>query len=159
MIVCGCFTLVVEPEPRMYEWHILPIPGLTAVLIGANLALIWRQLHTSYPGKGRNDAPIVGSWLWPTYTIKSIGLFLAVFALLAMPGGWAHIDPIWVCVPYMPDVRYHYSGPYLRFVFGFKLHDSRETTASEASTSQLGEFTEIGAHRRCVGGAWAPEEC
>lgn len=88
--------------PRMYEWHIFIIPGLIAVLVGVHLALIWRQLHTNYPGKRRSDALIVGSRLWPTYTIKSIALFLAVFALVAMLGGLAQIDPVWVYGPYKP---------------------------------------------------------
>lgn len=88
--------------PRMYEWHIFLVPALLAVLIGAHLALIWRQLHTNYPGKGRSDKLIVGSRLWPTYTLKSIALFLAVFALVAALGAWVQIDPIWVYGPYKP---------------------------------------------------------
>jgi ubiquinol-cytochrome c reductase cytochrome b subunit len=88
--------------PRMYEWHIFLVPALLALLIAAHLALIWRQLHTNYPGKGRSDKLIVGSRLWPTYTIKSIALFLAVFAVVTALGGWAQIDPIWVYGPYKP---------------------------------------------------------
>lgn len=88
--------------PRMYEWHIFLVPALLALLIGAHLALIWRQLHTNYPGKGRSDELIVGSRLWPTYTLKSIGLFLAVFALVAILGAWVQIDPVWLYGPYKP---------------------------------------------------------
>lgn len=88
--------------PRMYEWHIFLVPALLALLIGAHLALIWRQLHTNYPGKGRNDELIVGSRLWPSYTLKSIGLFLAVFALVAILGAWVQIDPVWLYGPYKP---------------------------------------------------------
>jgi ubiquinol-cytochrome c reductase cytochrome b subunit len=88
--------------PRMYEWHIFLMPAMLTLLIGAHLALIWRQLHTNYPGKGRSDSVIVGSRLWPTYTIKSIALFLALFALVAALGAWAQIDPIWVYGPYQP---------------------------------------------------------
>jgi ubiquinol-cytochrome c reductase cytochrome b subunit len=86
--------------PRMYELHIFVIPALISLLIGAHLALIWRQMHTNYPGKGRNDKVIVGSRLWPTYTIKSIALFFAVFAVTAALGAWVQIDPIWVYGPY-----------------------------------------------------------
>lgn len=88
--------------PRMYEWHIFLVPALLTLLIGAHLALIWRQLHTNYPGKGRNDKLIVGSRLWPSYTLKSIGLFLAVFALVAILGAWVQIDPVWIYGPYKP---------------------------------------------------------
>jgi ubiquinol-cytochrome c reductase cytochrome b subunit len=86
--------------PRMYEWHIFLVPALIAALIGAHLALIWRQMHTNYPGKGRSDKLIVGSRLWPTYTIKSIALFVGIFALTAALGAWVQIDPIWVYGPY-----------------------------------------------------------
>lgn len=86
--------------PRMYEWHIFLIPALIALLIGAHLALIWRQMHTNYPGKGRNNKVIVGSRLWPTYTLKSVALFFAVFAVTAALGAWTQIDPIWVYGPY-----------------------------------------------------------
>jgi ubiquinol-cytochrome c reductase cytochrome b subunit len=88
--------------PRMYEWHIFLIPALITVLVGAHLALIWRQLHTNYPGKDRSDRLIVGSRLWPTYTLKSLALFLAVFALVAALGAWVQIDPIWIYGPYEP---------------------------------------------------------
>lgn len=88
--------------PRMYEWHIFLIPGLIALLICAHVALIWRQLHTNYPGKGRSDDLIVGSRLWPTYTVKSIALFLAIFAVVAALGSRLQIDPIWIYGPYKP---------------------------------------------------------
>lgn len=88
--------------PRMYEWHIFLVPALITLLIGAHLAIIWRQYHTNYPGKGRSDELIVGSRLWPTYTIKTIALFLAIFAVVAALGSWAQIDPIWSYGPYKP---------------------------------------------------------
>lgn len=88
--------------PRMYEWHIFLVPALLTVLIGAHLALVWRQLHTNYPGKNRSDELIVGSRLWPTYTLKSIGLFLGIFAIIAILGAWVQIDPVWVYGPYKP---------------------------------------------------------
>ena len=96
--------------PRMYEWHIFLVPALITVLIGAHLALIWRQMHTNYPGKGRSEKLIVGSRLWPTYTLKSIALFVAVFALIAALGAYSQIDPVWIYGPYksvsiIPDAQ------------------------------------------------------
>jgi ubiquinol-cytochrome c reductase cytochrome b subunit len=88
--------------PRLYAWHIFLVPALLALLIGAHIALIWRQLHTNFPGKGRSDRLIVGSRLWPTYTLKSIALFLAIFAVIAALGAWLQIDPVWVYGPYKP---------------------------------------------------------
>jgi ubiquinol-cytochrome c reductase cytochrome b subunit len=84
---------------RLYIIHVLLLPGLIAVLLGAHLAIIWRQKHTQYPGPGRTERNVVGSRLWPTYTAKSIGLFAAVFAVVAALGGLAQINPIWLYGP------------------------------------------------------------
>jgi len=88
--------------PRLYAWHIFLVPALLALLIGLHIAVIWRQFHTNYPGPGRSDKLIVGSRLWPTYTLKSIALFLAIFAVIAAMGAWLQIDPVWVYGPYKP---------------------------------------------------------
>ena len=89
--------------PRLFAMHIFLFPALIATLIGAHLALIWRQMHTNYPGKGRNDRVIVGSRLWPSYTLKSIGLFLFVFAVVAALGSFVQIDPVWIYGPFKAD--------------------------------------------------------
>ena len=43
---------------------------------------------------------MVGSFLWPTYTLRSIGLFAAVAALLSALGGLAQINPVWLYGPF-----------------------------------------------------------
>jgi ubiquinol-cytochrome c reductase cytochrome b subunit len=88
--------------PRMYSMHIFLIPGLIAALLALHLGMIWRQLHTNYPGPRRTNDTIVGSRLWPSYAAKSIGLFFLVFALIAMLGGLVQIDPVWIYGPYSP---------------------------------------------------------
>jgi quinol---cytochrome-c reductase cytochrome b subunit len=88
--------------PRLYSLHIFLVPALITLLLALHLALIWRQLHTNYPGPRRTDASIVGSRLWPSYAAKSVGLFLLVFAVAAMLGGLVQIDPIWIYGPYNP---------------------------------------------------------
>jgi ubiquinol-cytochrome c reductase cytochrome b subunit len=85
---------------RLFIIHVLLLPGLIAALLGAHLAIIWRQKHTQYPGPGRTEHNVVGSRLWPTYTAKSLGLFAAVFALAALLAGVAQINPIWLYGPY-----------------------------------------------------------
>ena len=40
--------------------------------------------------------------LFRSYAAKSIGLFFAVFSLIAALGGLVQIDPIWVYGPYNP---------------------------------------------------------
>jgi ubiquinol-cytochrome c reductase cytochrome b subunit len=86
--------------PRLYALHIFLVPALITVFLALHLGLIWRQMHTNYPGKGRSDQVIVGSRLWPSYTLKSLGLFLVLFAVIAGLGGFVQIDPIWVYGPY-----------------------------------------------------------
>ena len=88
--------------PRLYALHIFLVPALIAGLIGVHLAIIWRQLHTNYPGPKRTDKTIVGARVWPSYTLKSLGLFLLVFAVVAALGGLVQIDPVWIYGPYNP---------------------------------------------------------
>jgi ubiquinol-cytochrome c reductase cytochrome b subunit len=59
-------------------------------------------MHTNYPGPHRTDRTIVGSRLWPSYTFKSLGLFLLILALLSALGGLVQIDPVWVYGPFDP---------------------------------------------------------
>jgi quinol---cytochrome-c reductase cytochrome b subunit len=87
---------------RFYALHIFLVPALIAALIGVHLLIIWRQMHTNLPGPKRTDDTIVGSRLWPSYTLKSVGLFFMLFAVLAFLGGFVQIDPIWVYGPYNP---------------------------------------------------------
>jgi ubiquinol-cytochrome c reductase cytochrome b subunit len=88
--------------PHMYAMHIFVIPTLIGLLIAAHLTIIWRQMHTNLPGPRRSDVTIVGSRLYPSYSAKSIGLFLCVFALIAGLGAFVQINPIWVYGPYDP---------------------------------------------------------
>ncbi len=88
--------------PHMYGMHIFVVPFLIAILIGLHLAIIWKQMHTNYPGPGRTDRTIVGSRLWPSYTAKSLGLFFLLFASIAALAGFVQIDPVWVYGPYDP---------------------------------------------------------
>jgi ubiquinol-cytochrome c reductase cytochrome b subunit len=87
---------------RMFVLHILVIPALIAVVMGAHLAVVWRQKHTQFPGPGRTEDNVVGSQLWPSYTAKSIGLFTGLLAVLCLLGGVAQINPVWLYGPFEP---------------------------------------------------------
>jgi ubiquinol-cytochrome c reductase cytochrome b subunit len=91
-----------QVEHRLYLAHIMIIPGLIFALLGVHLALIWHQKHTQFPGKGRSNKKLVGSQLWPTYALRSTGLFAAVAGVLAILGGTVQINPIWLYGPYQP---------------------------------------------------------
>jgi ubiquinol-cytochrome c reductase cytochrome b subunit len=88
---------------RLFVTHIMIVPALIAVLIGAHLAIIWRQKHTDFPGPGRTETNVVGSKLWPTYAAKSVTLFLGVFAVVALLGGLVQINPVWIYGPFRPE--------------------------------------------------------
>lgn len=87
---------------HMYGVHIFLIPTLILVLLALHLGIIWRQMHTNYPGPRRTDQYIVGARLWPSYAAKSVGLFFIVFAAAAALGGLVQIDPVWIYGPYDP---------------------------------------------------------
>jgi ubiquinol-cytochrome c reductase cytochrome b subunit len=72
-------------------------------LIGVHLAIVWRQKHTQFPGPGRLETNVEGLRFWPTYALKSVGLFLGVAAVLAALGGLAQINPVWLYGPFRPE--------------------------------------------------------
>jgi ubiquinol-cytochrome c reductase cytochrome b subunit len=72
---------------RLFVLHIFLVPVLLGALLGAHLALVWHQKHTQFPEPGHTEANVVGSRLWPTYALKSVGLFFLVAAVLTdQPG-------------------------------------------------------------------------
>jgi ubiquinol-cytochrome c reductase cytochrome b subunit len=101
-IVMGGTVPVAATIPRFYALHIFVVPALISVLIAVHLGIIWRQYHTNYPGPGRTNSTIVGSRLWPVYTLKSLGLFLLLLSLVAALGGFVQIDPVWIYGPANP---------------------------------------------------------
>jgi ubiquinol-cytochrome c reductase cytochrome b subunit len=85
---------------RFFVLHVLIVPALIIGLLTVHLAMVWRQKHTQFKGAGRAEANIVGSRLWPQYAAKSAALFLLVAAVLALLGGLAQINPVWLYGPY-----------------------------------------------------------
>lgn len=87
---------------RFYVLHVLLLPAAIAGLLGAHLAILWRQKHTQFAGAGRTESNIEGSRLWPSYAAKSVGLFFIVTGVLAALGGLVQINPVWLYGPYDP---------------------------------------------------------
>jgi ubiquinol-cytochrome c reductase cytochrome b subunit len=128
--------IVPNPEilPRMYAVHIFLIPAMISVLLALHLFMIWRQLHTNFPGPKRTNRTIVGSRLWPAYTAKSIGLLLLVCGAIAALGGLFQIDPVWIYGPYdasstmagaQPDWYFGWVEGAMRLFPGVNLHLGR----------------------------------
>jgi ubiquinol-cytochrome c reductase cytochrome b subunit len=88
---------------RLFVVHVLLVPAAIAGLLTVHLAIVWRQKHTQFAGPGRTERNVVGSKLWPTYTAKSVGLFAVIGGVLALLGGLAQINPIWLYGPFSPS--------------------------------------------------------
>ncbi|MEA2720143.1 MAG: hypothetical protein QOJ39_2007 [Candidatus Eremiobacteraeota bacterium] len=91
-----------EITNRLYAIHILFIPLALGGLIALHLAILWRQKHTQFPGRGKREDNVTGSPLWPTYTVKSLALMAATFGGLLLLGGLVEINPVWLYGPYDP---------------------------------------------------------
>ncbi|HEV2440446.1 MAG TPA: ubiquinol-cytochrome c reductase cytochrome b subunit [bacterium] len=87
---------------RLLALHIMLIQAFILGALGLHLAIIWHQKHTQFRAPGRTEDTVVGSPLWPSYAMKSVGLGLAVVAVLAALGGLFQINPVWLYGPYDP---------------------------------------------------------
>ncbi len=87
---------------RLFVLHVLLVPGLIVGLLTAHLAMVWRQKHTQFPGRGRTEDNVVGTRLWPTYTARAIGLFAGVAGVIALLGGLVQVNPVWLFGPFDP---------------------------------------------------------
>ncbi len=85
---------------RMYILHVLIVPLLIIGLLGAHLALVFRQGHTQFPGSHRTERNEVGTPLFPAFAARTTGLLLLVGGTIGLLGGLAQIDPIWQIGPY-----------------------------------------------------------
>jgi len=85
---------------RLEIVHVFLIPAALATLITVHLAMIMRQHHSQFPGRGRRERNVVGTPMWPAYALRSVGLLFAVAGILFLAGGLIQINPIWQWGPY-----------------------------------------------------------
>ncbi|HUO49917.1 MAG TPA: cytochrome b [Acidimicrobiales bacterium] len=88
--------------PRFFILHVLVVPLALFGLIGAHLALLVRQKHTQFAGRGRTEKNVVGSPMYPTFIAKTTGFLFMIAGVLWALGGLAQINPIWQFGPYEP---------------------------------------------------------
>jgi len=88
---------------RLYPIHILLVPLIILGLLTAHLLLVWYQKHTQFASVGRTEHNVVGSRFYPAMMTKMAGFNMLVFAVLALLGGFAQINPIWLYGPYDPS--------------------------------------------------------
>ncbi len=105
---------------RLEIVHVLLIPAALAALITVHLAMIMRQHHSQFPGPGRRERNVVGTPMWPAYALRSVGLLLAVAAILFLIGGLIQINPIWQWGPYHPYLSENGAQPdwYIGWLIG-----------------------------------------
>ncbi len=89
--------------PRMFVLHILVLPAIIVALLAVHLGMLVRQRHSHFAGQGARDDNVVGERLWPTYAFKALGLLFLVTAILALLGGLAQINPVWLYGPFRPE--------------------------------------------------------
>ena len=91
---------------RLYVFHIFLLPALMVGAITIHLLILWFQKHTQYRGgEGAHvarETNVVGRHFWPGQVFRSFGLFLLIGAVVAVLGGLAQINPVWVYGPYIP---------------------------------------------------------
>jgi quinol---cytochrome-c reductase cytochrome b subunit len=87
-------------ESRMYVAHVLILPIVIGTLIVLHLLLVAARHHTQFAGRRANERKLVGMPMFPAYAPRSIGLALAVAAVLFLLGGLVQINPIWIWGPY-----------------------------------------------------------
>ncbi len=88
--------------PRLFTVHVLLVPGIILALITAHIFLVVVQKHSQWPGLGRTQHNVVGYKFFPVYMSKAGGFFFLVFGVLALLGGLAQINPVWLFGPYNP---------------------------------------------------------
>ena len=86
---------------RMYIAHVLIFPVLIGGLLGAHLALVASRHHTQFkPKRIDGERKLIGVPSFPGQAPRSLGLLLAVAAVLVLLGGLVQINPIWLWGPY-----------------------------------------------------------
>lgn len=105
---------------RIYPVHILLLPGLIFLLLGAHLGMVWRQKHTQFPGPGRTEQNVVGEPVWPGFAMKSTGLLFLTAGTIAALGALIDVNAIWLYGPYEPAAATSFAQPdwYIGFLEG-----------------------------------------
>lgn len=131
----GVFPTPVMTQ-HLFITHVFLLPLVMLGAIGAHLGLVWRQHHTQFRGPFHRETNVVGSSLYPYYAMKSIGLLLVVFAVLAFLGAFFTINPVWAFGPFDPWTIASPSAPdwYLAWLDG-------SLRLGPAFSIHLGQFT------------------
>jgi ubiquinol-cytochrome c reductase cytochrome b subunit len=136
----GPFPGVHAFESRMYIAHVLIFPALIATLIALHLALVMRHHHSQFRMSPRaTEKRVVGLPTFPAQTPRSLGLMLAVAAVLFLLGGLVQINPIWQWGPYA--VAHGTNGAQPDWYLGWLIGALRLVPGFDVT---LGDYTLVG---------------
>jgi ubiquinol-cytochrome c reductase cytochrome b subunit len=84
---------------HLYTLHVYYLPVTIGVLLGLHLALVIYQKHTQFT---REPRYVVGRRFWPDYALRTIAVFGATMAVLALLATFVEINPVQDYGPYRP---------------------------------------------------------
>ena len=108
-------------ESRMYIGHVFLLPLLIGTLLAVHLALVAARHHTQFRTTRRqSERRLLGVPTFPGQAPRSLGLMLAVAAVLFALGGLVQINPIWQWGPYETGLSTNGAQPdwYLGWLIG-----------------------------------------
>jgi ubiquinol-cytochrome c reductase cytochrome b subunit len=116
----GPFPGTTEFFSRLYIAHVLLVPVAIGLLLAIHLVTIVFTHHSQFRGSREREDNVVGTPLWPGYLFRTLGLGLAVAALLFLLGGLVQINPVWEWGPFRPDLSTNGAQPdwYLGWLIG-----------------------------------------
>jgi ubiquinol-cytochrome c reductase cytochrome b subunit len=102
---------------HLYTLHVYFLPVALGALIGLHLTLLIYQKHTQFE---RDSKHVVGRRFWPDYALRTVAVFGATLAALALLAGLIEINPIEDFGPYQTWVIANGSVPdwYTAFLEG-----------------------------------------
>ncbi|MET0989266.1 MAG: ubiquinol-cytochrome c reductase cytochrome b subunit [Glaciihabitans sp.] len=88
---------------RLYVLHIMILPAILILALGAHLLLLIINKHTQFAGPGKTNDNVVGVPIMPIFAAKAGGFFFLVFGVIVLIAATVTINPIWNYGPYDPS--------------------------------------------------------
>ncbi len=80
--------------PRFYSFHVMLVPWILALLLGAHMLLLLKQKHSSPPAARRRAGELIGVPLWPQQAVLMAELFFLLVGGLLLISALFPVHPI-----------------------------------------------------------------